>query len=119
MSEPVFNLLRYDITIGTQESKTGGFLDQRQRREGLQTVRSLAAREFGGFTITAATGGWNNPVTGELVTESALVLTVAAPRQIGHDVVAEFARACGRFLNQHSVLLTLGEYAVILECFAE
>lgn len=115
MSRPVFDRNRYDITIGTQESKTGGFIDPAIRRDALHNVKAFAAREFGGYTIVESSGGWINP-DGDLVTESSIVLTVCVPRETGDDAIAEFAKVCGRFLDQHSVVLTQGDFVAILEC---
>lgn len=71
------------------------------------TVRRRLADEYGGFTEKTAKGGWVNPDTGELVTESVRLIETVAD---GGKDAKTFAKSTARWLQEKS-----GEHTVMWE----
>lgn len=90
------------VTIGIERGRDGVPLPDRMRANALAEVRTLAAKTFGGYTLTNAAGGWFNP-QGVLVEEGAIQLTLYT--ELGRASLIAFAREAARMFYQHSVVL--------------
>lgn len=110
----MFDLTKYDIGFGVGSNCDGEPMTPREVTAGLASIRREACELFGGYTLTPTTGGWVNPV-GVLVEENGYTLTILVKCGVSARDVASFARRLGRRLYQHSVVLTSGSDAAILE----
>lgn len=93
---------RATLLIGIERDGDGVQLPDQVRSNGLAEVRTLAAREFGGYTLSNAAGGWINP-QGVLVEEGAIRLDIYTDKP--HADLFAFAREAGALFQQQSVVL--------------
>ena len=103
---------RATLFIGIERDHDNAPLDPAMRANALALLRSLAAKEFGGYTLTNAEGGWFNP-DGVLVIEGAVRLDLYVEDMPWR--LRDFAREAARLFHQHSVLLDFDGDAEFVE----
>ena len=95
------------ITIGTGKTKDGNVIHPRTRDLVLDQIRRHAALAFGGWTESAARGGWVDD-QGNVVTESVVVFDIAvtAPfRGLHQDHINTIVQLAKDELHQACVLV--------------
>ena len=91
--------------IGIGEDSTGKELSTEFLRAAIREAKKIVATNFGGYTITPATGGWVNP-EGRLVEGSALVIETFTDH--GRElVVTTIAEELARLFKQQSVATSI------------
>ena len=91
-------MFKHTLYIGTQYDKDSKAI--KNSAELVRLAKKQAADKFGGFNAHESQGGYIMASTGELVTETSLVLTIFANVT---SEVAEFAADMARLFNQESV----------------
>jgi hypothetical protein len=106
---------RFTLLVGIERDGNGAQLDAQRRSEAMGALRSKAAEEFGGYTLSNAVGGWVNG-DGVLVEEGAVRLDVYTQEPRG--VCADFASWAGRLFGQTAVVFefTAQPDVAMLEC---
>lgn len=92
---------RFICMIGIERDGHGARLKPELRAAAMLELRRLAARTFGGYTLTTAAGGWINGA-GNLIEESAVRLEIFTDKPRAE--CDAFARAAGRMLDQAQVV---------------
>lgn len=90
------------LFVGIERDGDGKQIDPAVRSNALKELRESAAREFGGYTLSNAAGGWMNP-EGKLIEEGTIRLDLYTTRH--NEDVQDWARRVGAAFGQHSVLL--------------
>ncbi len=80
-------MLLYSLFIGLEKDGNGKALDQLKAVDAIKDMKLDAARLFGGYTVSAVTGGWVNE-QGTMMEEAAMRFDIMAG---GQEVVVNFA----------------------------
>lgn len=93
-------MFKHTLYVGTQYDKDAKTV--KNAAELIRLAKQQAAERFGGFSASEAQGGYIMKSTGQLVTETSLVLTIFISEGA---TLNGFAADMARLFNQESVLL--------------
>ena len=95
-------MVRASIIVGIERDGQGVQLPVDVRANALKAVRDMAARRYGGYTLSNAAGGWVNS-DGLLIEEGALRIDLFTDEPFAR--VRAFTRDVGALFNQAAVIL--------------
>jgi len=97
---------RINFYIGIGQDRDGVAITEPDLCLALANIRGVVAAEFGGYTETAAQGGWKNDA-GELVLEPSIMLSTVTDRSNVEYRATKLAGYMARQLNQSAVMVTI------------
>lgn len=92
----------FTLFIGLEKDGNGNPLDQLSAIDAIKAMKLEAAQLFGGYSISAVTGGWVNE-KGLLIEEAAMRIEITASVTDGQ--IISFALRHAAALQQSSVLI--------------
>jgi len=108
-------LKQWTITLGRESNFRGDDLPMTWSERKLENIREDLVEQFGGYTETWGTGGWRDDM-GDVIREDVAILTVAVDRHTFDTLyMCDLAKRIAIDLQQHSVMLSDGVNAEMIE----